>query len=217
MCGGRARARVCVCACVCVCVAHRSDWARLLYVFAFFLDRAREATRDRATHSNDCALPTAKCVAAVVVAAVAVVAVAAAARACVCVRAWHSLDRAREAARSRATHCIACALSAARRDCGGGGGGRGGGGGGRGGMRGGRVCARVCVCVCVCFGRAREATRHRATHISDCSSPARTYAVGEGLFARPPTQRERRGVVRREQARAFAGEGRQRPEHATMG
>ena len=51
MCGGGAR----VCVCVCVCVAT-------------LLGRAREASRDRATHRNDCARPTARCVVAVVVA-----------------------------------------------------------------------------------------------------------------------------------------------------
>ena len=39
-------ARVCVCVCVCVC--------------GCFLDRAREATRDRATHGIVCALSTAR-------------------------------------------------------------------------------------------------------------------------------------------------------------
>ena len=85
--------------------------------------------------------------------------------ACVCVRAWLSLDRAREAARIRATHGIACAISAATRVA--------------------AVaavavacvvvaCVRVCVCACVCLGRGREATRDRATHISDCARPQHT-------------------------------------------
>ena len=52
---------MCVCACVCV----------------FRIDRAREATRNRATHNNACALSTAMWA---VVAAVAAVAAA-----CVCV------------------------------------------------------------------------------------------------------------------------------------
>ena len=45
-------ARVCVCACVCVSSSS-------------LLDRAREATRDRATHSRDCARSQARWVAAV--------------------------------------------------------------------------------------------------------------------------------------------------------
>ena len=47
-----ARARVCLCVCVCVCVG--------------VIDRAREATRDRATHVIVCALPAAGLMAAVV-------------------------------------------------------------------------------------------------------------------------------------------------------
>ena len=102
------------------------------------------------------------------------------------------LDRAREAARDRATHVIVCALSAARRvavvvvaaavacvvvACG-------------------RVWQRLrstdgevsggggaCVCVCVfCFAslldRAREASRGRAPHISDCARPIARHVCG---------------------------------------
>ena len=60
--------------CVCVCVAMPS-----------LIDRAREATRDRATHSNDCARSAAGRVvaAAVVVACVAVARVYVRARVCV--------------------------------------------------------------------------------------------------------------------------------------
>ena len=53
-----ARARVCLCVCVCV-------WG--------VIDRAREATRDRATHVIVCALTAAGLMAAVVAAAVACV------------------------------------------------------------------------------------------------------------------------------------------------
>ena len=127
----------------------------------------------------------------------------------VCVRAWLSLDRAREATRSRATHGIACALSAATRvaavaavvavavacvvvACV-------------------RVCARVCVCVCL--ERGREATRDRAAH----PQHTRTRLVQRASCAPPPTHRDWRGAVRREQARALAGEAKQRPEYASMG
>ena len=79
-------------ACVCVCVC----W------FASLLDRARAATRDRATHSIVCALSAARRVAVAVVAAVVacvarcVVAVGVVVAACVvvacvveaCVRVW---------------------------------------------------------------------------------------------------------------------------------
>ena len=61
-----AAARVCVCMCVC----------------GPFLHRAREATRDRATHGIVCAISTARRVAVAVVAA-AVVPCVAVARACV--------------------------------------------------------------------------------------------------------------------------------------
>ena len=54
--------------CLCVCVR-------------FFLDRAREATHDRATHVIDCAIPAARRVVVAVVAA----AVACLVAACVCV------------------------------------------------------------------------------------------------------------------------------------
>ena len=86
-------ARVCVCVCGC------------------FLDRAREATRDRATHGIVCALSTARRVAVAVVAAAVAAAVACVVVACVRVR---TLDRAREATRDRATHGIVRALSTAR-------------------------------------------------------------------------------------------------------
>ena len=54
-------------------------------VCGVFLDRSREATRDRATPIGDCARPTAGCVVAVVV--VACVAVA-----CVCVQCFLCLS-----------------------------------------------------------------------------------------------------------------------------
>ena len=64
------RRRVCVCACACC--------SRVP-----LLDRARETSRDRATHCNDCARPAARrCVVAVVVSA-AVAACVAVARVCV--------------------------------------------------------------------------------------------------------------------------------------
>ena len=96
------RWRVCVRACVCV------------HCYASLLDRAREASRDRATHSSDCARPTARCV--VVVVAVAVVPYVVVARVCVCVCVCFAspLDRAREATRDRATHSIDCARPTAR-------------------------------------------------------------------------------------------------------
>ena len=117
----------------------RAWWRRVcVCVDPSIIVRAREATGDRATHSNGCARSTARCVAAAVVAACV-----AAARVCVCVCVFcfsiHSLlDRAREGARYRAAHSNDCARSAARcvaaaavvAACGGG--------------------ARVCVCVFVC-------------------------------------------------------------------
>ena len=179
-----ARARVCVCVCVrvCVCATHRSDCARLLCVSAFFLDRAREAMRDPATHSSDCARP----------------------RRGVWRRWWWRRRRWWRWRRARVCACVcACACvalskssprsSAQSRDAwhrlrpiGGEAGGGGGRGGGVGGVRGGGVCARVCVCVCVCLGRAREAACHRATHISDCARPhhARTQLVT--AYCAPP-------------------------------
>ena len=67
-------ARACVCVCVC----------------GGFLDRAREAARDRATHGIVCALSSARRVVVVVVSAVVVAAVAcvvtACVRVCMCVR-----------------------------------------------------------------------------------------------------------------------------------
>ena len=140
VCGGGARA------CVCVLCA--------VVFIALLLDRAREATRVRATQSNDCARSTAMCVVVAVVVACVVVA---------CVRVAPSLlDRAREATRDRATHSKDCARSTAicvvtaavvavAAAC--------------------VAAARACVC-CVyspsLLHRAREATRDRATHINDC-------------------------------------------------
>ena len=48
--------------------------------------------------------------------------------------------------------------------------------------------ARACVCVCVCLERGREATRDRATHISDCAHPqhTRTRLVQRASCAPPP-------------------------------
>ena len=54
------------------------------FIFASLLDRAREESRDRATHINDCARPTARCVVAVVVVAPYVVVARARAHVCVC-------------------------------------------------------------------------------------------------------------------------------------
>ena len=104
-----------------------------------FLDRAREATRDRATHGIVCALSMATRVAVVVVAAVACVVVACVcACACVCCScvlfSVSLLDRAREATRDRATHGGDCARPTARCVV--------------------AVVAAACVavaCVCVCF------------------------------------------------------------------
>ena len=92
---------------MCVCVL----------LLTSLLDRAREATRDRATHVIDCAGSSARWV--VVVAAVVPHVVAARARVCVCVCVSiydlaPLIDRAREAARDRATHSNACARSTAR-------------------------------------------------------------------------------------------------------
>ena len=178
-----ARARVCACVRVCVCATHRSDCDRLLFVYAFFLHRAREQ-RAIALRISAIALDRRRCVwrrwwwrrwrwrrARVC--------------ACVCVRAWLSVDRAREAARIRAAHCIACALSAARRAA----------------VAAVVVC--VCVCVCVCLGRAREATRHRATYISECARPqhACTQLVGASRAA------SRRTAI----VAALCGKGRHAP------
>ena len=89
--GGGARA------CVCVLCA--------VVFFALLLDRAREATRDRATQSNDCARSASMCVVVSVVVACVVVA---------CVRVDPSpIDRALEATRERATHSTYCDRSTA--------------------------------------------------------------------------------------------------------
>ena len=204
-----ARACVCVCVCVCVrvcvCATHRSDCARLLFVSAFFLNRAREATRDRATHSNDCARPTAGCVAAVVVAAVAVVAAAARASVCVCVCVCACVALSRSSPRSSAQSRDAWHRLRPIGGEAGGGGGRGGGGGGRGGVRGGGVC----VCVCVCLWRAREATRHRATHIGDRARPQHARAE----LARASCASPRRTAI----VAALCGTGRHAPLRVRRG
>ena len=84
-------------ACVCVLCA--------VVFFALLLDRAREATRDRATQSNDCARSASMCVVVSVVVACVVVA---------CVRVDPSpIDRALEATRERATHSTYCDRSTA--------------------------------------------------------------------------------------------------------
>ena len=54
-------------------------------VATYFLDRAREATRDRAAHSNDCARSAAMCVVVAAVAAAVAVACVAVERVRVCV------------------------------------------------------------------------------------------------------------------------------------
>ena len=89
---------------MCVCVV----------VDPSILDRARVATRDRATHISDCGRSSAGRVVAAAVVAVAAACVAAA-RACVCcVYSPSLLHRAREATRDRATHINDCVRSVAR-------------------------------------------------------------------------------------------------------
>ena len=66
------------------CVVVACVYNCVCYCCPSLLDRARVATRDGATHSNECARSTAGRVAAVAVVAIAVVCVAVA-RVCVCV------------------------------------------------------------------------------------------------------------------------------------
>ena len=127
------RRRVCGCVCVRACV----------YCLLF---RAREATRDRATHCSDCARPAAVCVVAAAV-AVVVAACVAVARVCVCVCVYSWIEPVKQ--RAIARHIASLAPDQRRggwrwwwwrwRWC-------------RMWWRRARVCVRACVCVC-CVGR----------------------------------------------------------------
>ena len=80
-----------------------------------------------------------------------------------------------------------------------------------------RVCACVCMRVCVFRASPRSSVPSRHAYQRLRSSPSRKDAIGDGLLRAPSTHRDSRGVVRREQARALAGEGRPRAEYAGLG